>query len=119
MPVQELQPHGDPSSGLDAFQECDTVGIRRSACKWNCMVTSIAELPRRINEAFEIATSGRPGPVLIDLPKDITAGILRKAIPTQTCLPSFPSIASQAAKPLMEKQLNTSLGHAAELIKVA
>lgn len=83
------------------------------------MVTSIAELPRRINEAFEIATSGRPGPVLIDLPKDITAGILRKAIPTQTCLPSFPSIASQAAKRLMEKQLNTSLGHAAELIKVA
>ncbi|KAF4333262.1 acetolactate synthase [Fusarium beomiforme] len=105
--------------GLDAFQECDTVGISRSACKWNCMVTSIAELPRRINEAFDIATSGRPGPVLIDLPKDITAGILRKAIPTQTCLPSFPSIASQAAKRLMEKQLNASLGRAAELIKVA
>ncbi|KID99582.1 acetolactate synthase precursor, partial [Metarhizium majus ARSEF 297] len=105
--------------GLDAFQECDTVGISRSACKWNCMVTSIAELPRRINEAFEIATSGRPGPVLIDLPKDITAGILRKAIPTQTCLPSFPSIASQAAKRLMETQLNASLGRAAELIKVA
>ncbi|KAI0429552.1 thiamine diphosphate-binding protein [Xylaria sp. FL1042] len=105
--------------GLDAFQECDTVGISRSACKWNCMVTSIAELPRRINEAFEIATSGRPGPVLIDLPKDITAGILRKAIPTQTCLPSFPTIASQAAKRLIEKQLNTSLRHAAELIKVA
>ncbi|TRX94368.1 hypothetical protein FHL15_004835 [Xylaria flabelliformis] len=105
--------------GLDAFQECDTVGISRSACKWNCMVTSIADLPRRINEAFEIATSGRPGPVLVDLPKDITAGILRKAIPTQTCLPSLPSIASQAAKRLMEKQLNTSLSHAAELIKVA
>ncbi|RYP47631.1 hypothetical protein DL768_006347 [Monosporascus sp. mg162] len=105
--------------GLDAFQECDTVGISRPACKWNCMVTSIAELPRRIKEAFEIATSGRPGPVLIDLPKDITAGILRKAIPTQTCLPSLPSIASQAAKRLMEKQLNTSLGRAAELIKVA
>ncbi|RYP80458.1 hypothetical protein DL770_006208 [Monosporascus sp. CRB-9-2] len=105
--------------GLDAFQECDTVGISRPACKWNCMVTSIAELPRRIKEAFEIATSGRPGPVLIDLPKDITAGILRKAIPTQTCLPSLPSIASQAAKRLMEKQLNTSLSRAAELIKVA
>ncbi|UKZ47916.1 Acetolactate synthase, mitochondrial [Trichoderma virens] len=105
--------------GLDAFQECDTVGISRSACKWNCMVTSIADLPRRINEAFEIATSGRPGPVLIDLPKDITAGILRKAIPTQTNLPSFPSIASQTAKRLMEKQLNASLGRAAELIKVA
>jgi acetolactate synthase-1/2/3 large subunit len=105
--------------GSDAFQECDTVGISRSACKWNCMVTSIAELPRRINEAFEIATSGRPGPVLIDLPKDITAGILRKAIPTQTRLPSIPSMASQTAKQVMEKQLNASLGRAADLIKIA
>lgn len=75
--------------GLDAFQECDTVGISRSACKWNCMVTSIAELPRRINEAFEIATSGRPGPVLIDLPKDITAGIFERLYQHKLAYPLF------------------------------
>ncbi|BGP30384.1 Acetolactate synthase, mitochondrial [Rhodotorula toruloides] len=67
--------------GSDAFQEADVVGISRSCTKWNVMVKDIAELPRRINEAFKIATSGRPGPVLVDLPKDVTAGILRQAIP--------------------------------------
>ena len=59
--------------GSDAFQEADVVGISRSCTKWNVMVKSIEELPRRINEAFKIATSGRPGPVLVDLPKDVTA----------------------------------------------
>ncbi|GAA5913686.1 hypothetical protein JCM6882_008719 [Rhodosporidiobolus microsporus] len=67
--------------GSDAFQEADVVGISRSCTKWNVMVKDIAELPRRINEAFKIATSGRPGPVLVDLPKDVTASILRQAIP--------------------------------------
>ncbi|ODV95560.1 hypothetical protein PACTADRAFT_50262 [Pachysolen tannophilus NRRL Y-2460] len=74
--------------GTDAFQEADVVGISRSCTKWNVMVKSVAELPRRINEAFEIATSGRPGPVLVDLPKDVTAAILREAIPVNTTLPS-------------------------------
>jgi acetolactate synthase-1/2/3 large subunit len=67
--------------GSDAFQEADIVGISRACTKWNVMVKNIAELPRRINEAFEIATSGRPGPVLVDLPKDVTAGILQRPIP--------------------------------------
>ncbi|KAG1782378.1 thiamine diphosphate-binding protein [Suillus placidus] len=49
--------------GSDAFQEADVIGISRSCTKWNVMVKDIAELPRRINEAFKIATSGRPGPV--------------------------------------------------------
>ncbi|KAJ3299556.1 Acetolactate synthase, mitochondrial [Borealophlyctis nickersoniae] len=66
--------------GTDAFQEADVVGISRSCTKWNVMVRDISELPRRINEAFEIATSGRPGPVLVDLPKDVTAGILKQPI---------------------------------------
>lgn len=74
--------------GTDSFQEADVVGISRSCTKWNVMVKNIAELPRRINEAFEIATTGRPGPVLVDLPKDVTAGILREAIPINTTLPS-------------------------------
>jgi len=74
--------------GTDAFQEADVVGISRSCTKWNVMVKDVAELPRRINEAFEIATSGRPGPVLVDLPKDVTAAILREAIPMKSTIPS-------------------------------
>ncbi|KAI9099944.1 acetolactate synthase [Phlyctochytrium arcticum] len=66
--------------GTDAFQEADMLGISRACTKWNVMVRDVAELPRRINEAFEIATSGRPGPVLVDLPKDVTAGTLTRAI---------------------------------------
>ncbi|KAI8823508.1 acetolactate synthase [Fimicolochytrium jonesii] len=66
--------------GTDAFQEADIVGISRACSKWNVQVKDIAELPRRINEAFHIATTGRPGPVLVDLPKDVTAGTLHKPI---------------------------------------
>jgi acetolactate synthase I/II/III large subunit len=76
--------------GSDAFQEADVIGISRSCTKWNVMVKDIAELPRRINEAFKIATSGRPGPVLVDLPKDITAGILRTALPFKATTPGTP-----------------------------
>ena len=75
--------------GSDAFQEADIVGISRSCTKWNVMVKSIEELPRRINEAFKIATSGRPGPVLVDLPKDITAGILRTGLPFKATTPGI------------------------------
>ncbi|KAN0076830.1 thiamine diphosphate-binding fold [Tylopilus felleus] len=73
--------------GSDAFQEADIVGISRCCTKWNVMVKDIAELPRRINEAFKIATSGRPGPVLVDLPKDVTAGILRTPLPYKATTP--------------------------------
>ncbi|KZT61567.1 acetolactate synthase [Calocera cornea HHB12733] len=75
--------------GSDAFQEADIVGISRSCTKWNVMVKDIAELPRRINEAFKIATSGRPGPVLVDLPKDVTAGILRTPLPYKATTPGL------------------------------
>lgn len=105
--------------GSDAFQEADVIGISRSCTKWNVMVKSVAELPRRINEAFEIATSGRPGPVLVDLPKDITAGILRKAIPTNTALPVMPSAASRAVLDITKKQLDASISRVAKLINMA
>ncbi|KAF9014190.1 hypothetical protein BDQ17DRAFT_1404533 [Cyathus striatus] len=75
--------------GSDAFQEADIVGISRSCTKWNVMVKDISELPRRINEAFKIATSGRPGPVLVDLPKDVTAGILRTPLPFKATTPGI------------------------------
>src|SRR4051812_16392682 len=57
--------------GNDAFQECDTVGITRPCTKYNYLVKSIADLPGVLHEAFHIAKSGRPGPVVIDIPKDI------------------------------------------------
>ena len=57
--------------GNDAFQECDTVGITRPCTKYNYLVKSIADLPRALHEAFHIAKSGRPGPVVVDIPKDI------------------------------------------------
>ena len=60
--------------GSDAFQECDTVGITRSCTKHNYLVKRTADLPRILHEAFHIATSGRPGPVVIDIPKDVQFG---------------------------------------------
>ncbi|MCB1444839.1 MAG: biosynthetic-type acetolactate synthase large subunit, partial [Rhizobiaceae bacterium] len=57
--------------GSDAFQECDTVGITRPCTKHNWLVKNVNELAKTIHEAFRIAQSGRPGPVLIDIPKDV------------------------------------------------
>jgi acetolactate synthase-1/2/3 large subunit len=57
--------------GTDAFQECDIVGVTRSITKHNELVTSAQDIPRVIHEAFHIATTGRPGPVLVDIPKDL------------------------------------------------
>ncbi len=57
--------------GTDAFQECDTTGITRPCTKHNWLVKDIKELPKVMHEAFKVATTGRPGPVLIDIPKDI------------------------------------------------
>jgi acetolactate synthase-1/2/3 large subunit len=105
--------------GTDAFQEADVVGISRPCTKWNVLVKNVAELPMRIKEAFEIATSGRPGPVLVDLPKDVTAGILRRAIPTQSTLPAHPSAATLAAREHSKKQLERSLSRVAHLIDIA
>jgi len=61
--------------GTDAFQEIDAVGISRSCTKHNYLVTKAADLPRVLKEAFYIAASGRPGPVHVDIPKDVTAEI--------------------------------------------
>ncbi len=60
-----------PLIGSDAFQECDTVGITRPCTKHNYLVKSVDELSSVIHEAFHIATTGRPGPVVIDIPKDV------------------------------------------------
>jgi acetolactate synthase I/II/III large subunit len=57
--------------GNDAFQECDTVGITRPATKHNYLVKSVDDLPRVLHEAFYVAANGRPGPVVVDIPKDV------------------------------------------------
>jgi acetolactate synthase-1/2/3 large subunit len=57
--------------GTDAFQECDTVGITRSVTKHNELITQAQDIPLVVRQAFHLATTGRPGPVLIDVPKDI------------------------------------------------
>ena len=57
--------------GSDAFQECDTVGITRHCTKHNYLVKNVADLPRILHEAFYVARTGRPGPVVVDIPKDI------------------------------------------------
>ncbi|KAJ2921716.1 hypothetical protein H1R20_g15375, partial [Candolleomyces eurysporus] len=106
--------------GSDAFQEADVVGISRSCTKWNVMVKDIAELPRRINEAFKIATSGRPGPVLVDLPKDVTAGVLTTPLPYRATTPGInlglPNHFLQSPEPPVEMQC---IEQAAQLINQA
>jgi len=57
--------------GTDAFQECDTVGITRSVTKHNELIMTADDIPLMVRQAFHIATTGRPGPVLLDLPKDV------------------------------------------------
>ncbi|EAU88931.2 acetolactate synthase [Coprinopsis cinerea okayama7 len=106
--------------GSDAFQEADVVGISRSCTKWNVMVKDINELPRRINEAFKIATSGRPGPVLVDLPKDVTASILKTPLPYKATTPGvnlgLPNSFLQSSDPPVDHAL---VERAADLINRA
>src|SRR6195256_1034412 len=73
--------------GNDAFQECDTVGITRPCTKYNYLVKRSEDLARVVHEAFYVARSGRPGPVVIDLPKDI----LIAPAPYTEAPPSHPS----------------------------
>jgi acetolactate synthase-1/2/3 large subunit len=68
--------------GTDAFQECDTVGITRSITKHNELVMRAEDLPLAIRQAFYIATTGRPGPVLVDVPKDVLTSTMEWYWPT-------------------------------------
>jgi acetolactate synthase-1/2/3 large subunit len=75
--------------GTDGFQEVDAVGISRSCTKHNYLVKNINDLPRILKEAFYIARSGRPGPVLIDIPKDITSEIAEFKYPESVDIPTY------------------------------
>ena len=78
---------GTPLIGTDAFQECDTVGITRHCTKHNYLVKDPAKLGDVIHEAFHIATSGRPGPVVVDLPKDVQVATAPYRKPSLQALP--------------------------------
>ena len=75
--------------GSDAFQECDTTGITMAVTKHNYLVTDPADIPRIVAEAFHIATTGRPGPVLIDLPKDVSNAMMTWYWPDSVELPGY------------------------------
>ncbi|MFZ7128663.1 MAG: biosynthetic-type acetolactate synthase large subunit [Desulfobacterales bacterium] len=75
--------------GNDAFQEVDIVGITRPCTKHNYLVKSVEDLPRIVREAFHIARSGRPGPVLIDIPKDVQKALAEYQNPGKTHIRSY------------------------------
>jgi len=75
--------------GSDAFQEADMTGITRPCTKWNVLVKRVEDIPRAINTAFHVATTGRPGPVFVDLPKDVTAAILKTPCYPEPYLPGY------------------------------
>jgi acetolactate synthase-1/2/3 large subunit len=75
--------------GEDAFQECDTVGITRPCVKHNFLVKDVRELAQTIKKAFYIATTGRPGPVVVDIPKDVTAHKAEFEYPQKIAMRSY------------------------------
>ncbi len=75
--------------GTDAFQEADTTGITMSITKHNWLITDANDIPRVVREAFHVATTGRPGPVLIDLPKDVSNATMEWYWPRQVSLPGY------------------------------
>jgi acetolactate synthase-1/2/3 large subunit len=75
--------------GTDAFQECDTVGITMPVTKHNWLITDAADIPQIVREAFHVATTGRPGPVLVDVPKDIANQTMDWYWPEKVDLPGY------------------------------
>jgi len=94
--------------GTDAFQEIDAVGISRACTKHNYLVTDAKDLPRIFKEAFHIARTGRPGPVHIDIPKDVTAQIEEFQYPDLVNIPTY--------QPVMKGDIN-DIKMAVEAIK--
>ena len=75
--------------GQDAFQECDTVGITRPCVKHNFLVKDVKDLAVTIKKAFYVASTGRPGPVVVDVPKDVTAAKCKFEYPKEIRLRSY------------------------------
>ncbi len=96
--------------GSDAFQEADMTGISRPCTKWNVLVKRVEDLPRAINTAFHIATTGRPGPVFVDLPKDVTAALMPQEVYAEPYLPGYH---------IREAGTSSEIARAAEMINKA
>ena len=75
--------------GLDAFQECDTVGITRPCVKHNFLVKDVKDLASTMKKAFHLASTGRPGPVLVDVPKDVTVAKCKYEYPQTISMRSY------------------------------
>src|SRR5215831_5591962 len=75
--------------GLDAFQECDTVGITRPIVKHNFLVKDVRDLVSTIKKAFYIAKTGRPGPVVVDIPKDVSRNTCKYEYPKSIDMRSY------------------------------
>ncbi len=117
--------------GTDGFQEIDAVGISRPCTKHNYLVDRLEDLPRIMKEAFYIASSGRPGPVLVDIPKDITAEIGEFIYPSEVNIPTYKPTHKgndrqikkaveaiiSAKKPLLYVGGGVVLGNAGELVR--
>ena len=99
--------------GTDAFQECDALGISRPVTKWNAQIRRSDEIDAVVREAFNIATSGRPGPVLVDFPKDLqaaltttasrpqaTPALARGPLPPDSVVQQAASLICQAQRPI-------------------
>lgn len=109
---------GQSVIGTDAFQEADIVGITTPITKHNYQVQSIADLPRIVKEAFHIASTGRPGPVLVDVPKNISAGVLPgKPNDGEFSLPGYQP--TTKPNPLQIKKLAEALGNARKPVILA
>ena len=88
--------------GTDAFQECDTVGITMPITKHNWLITDASEIPRVVREAFHVATTGRPGPVLIDMPKDVANQMMNWYWPEAVDLPGYKPTTKGHAKQIKD-----------------
>ena len=98
--------------GTDAFQECDAISLTRAATKWNHQIGQVCEVAATVRKAFVIASGGRPGPVVIDFPKDIQQQLSRP----QPAIPEPAESMTVAVAPGIE---NASIKAAAELIRAA
>jgi len=119
-----------PAIGQDAFQECDMVGITRPCVKHNFLVKDVKDLAATMKKAFYIAASGRPGPVVVDIPKDITAHTAKFEYPESVSLRSYNPVLKghsgqikkalklllDAKRPMIYTGGGVVLGDAAELL---